>query len=241
MKKLVPLLLVVGSTGVAFAQPAPDQPPPPQPAPAPPPPEATQPPPTTVPVMPDNGPMMHHDDDNDHRPSELAFGIGFGYVFPTSLETPNITSVRIRLPTGLTIEPRLILGTSSTNQDNGTVDVTSRSTEFGIGAIARFPLIKRGRADFELLGAIDLDTLKQDPDTDNDDDATTTTTVSLSWGVAVNYWISHHWSFSLSATNPLVSYTKQSVQTPAATNDTSNTSFALEFNPTVFAMVHLYN
>jgi len=240
MKKLVPLLLVVGSTGVAFAQPAPDQPLQPAPPGDPQPVVAPQPSPTTVPVMPDNGPM-HHDDGAEHRPTELAIGIGFGYVFPTSLETPNITSVRFRLPMGLTLEPRLILGTASTNNDDGTISTTSRTTEFGVGALARFPLIKHGRADFEILGAIDLDTLKNDPDTDVDDDETTTTTITLSWGVAVNYWISHHWSFSLSATNPLLAHTKQSSFVAGNSVDVSNTSFELEFNPTVFAMIHLYN
>src|ERR1041385_1864344 len=124
MKKLATILLVVGSTGLAFAQPAPDQPPPPTPTPAPPP-DPTPPPPTTVPVMPDNHGDMHHEMmAGEARPDAFAIGIGFGYVFPTSLETPNITGVRFRLPTGLTFEPRVIFGTSSTTSDDGTVSVT---------------------------------------------------------------------------------------------------------------------
>lgn len=175
------------------------------------------------------------------RPDEFSIAIGLGYLLPTSLETPNITSVRFRLPNGLTFEPRVVFANSGTDTDNGTTTLSSKTTEFGIGSLVRFPLIKHGRVDFELLGALDFDTLKQDPDTDADNDATTTTTLTLSWGVAVNYWVSHHWAFSLSATNPLVSYDKVTVQMVPADQTTSTTSFGLEFTPTVFMMVHLYN
>jgi len=239
MTKLCSLLLVIGTAGVAFAQPAPDQPPPPAPDPTPTP--VVTAPPSQPPVVVDPGP--HHMDMGmgTERPEEFSIAIGLGYLLPTSLETPNITSVRFRLPTGLTFEPRVVFANSTTDVDNGTTTVTAKDTEFGIGSLVRFPLIKHGRVDFELLGALDFDTVKHDPDTDNDGDATTTTTLTLSWGVAVNYWISHHWAFSLSATNPLVSYQKVTQEMIPADVVTSTTSFGLEFTPTVFMMVHLYN
>jgi hypothetical protein len=240
MTKLCSLLLVIGTAGVAVAQPAPDQPPPPAPDPTPTP--VVTAPPSQPPVVVDPG--HHHMDMGPERPEEFSIAIGLGYLLPTSLETPNITSVRFRLPTGLTFEPRVVFANSSTDTDNGTVTNHAKDTEFGIGSLVRFPLIKHGRVDFEVLGALDFDTLKQDPNTDVDNDDTTTTTLTLSWGVAVNYWISHHWSFSLSATNPLVSYTKTSAPVAGmagTTLDTTNTSFGLEFTPTVFMMIHLYN
>jgi hypothetical protein len=240
MTKLCSLLLVLGTAGVAFAQPAPDQPAPPPTTPDPTPPPITA-PPSQPPVVVDPGP--HHMDMGmgPERPDEFSIAVGLGYLLPTSLETPNITSVRFRLPNGLTFEPRVVFANASKDHDDGTITTTAKDTEFGLGSLVRFPLIKHGRVDFELLGALDFDTFKHDPDTDVDNDAVTTTTLALSWGVAVNYWISHHWSFSLSATNPLVSYQKVTTQGAAADTTDTNTSFGLEFTPTVFMMIHLYN
>ena len=47
------------------------------------------------------------------RPQAFAVGIGIGYDFPTDLQQPNITSVRFRLPSGLTLEPRVVFGFST--------------------------------------------------------------------------------------------------------------------------------
>ena len=80
------------TASLASAQPAPGGPPAPagEPVAAPPPPP------------PMNAPAEEAD---TGRPTELSIAIGVGYAFPTSLQTPNITSVRLRLPSGLTLEP----------------------------------------------------------------------------------------------------------------------------------------
>ena len=187
---------------------------------------------------PEPQPVVHHD--TGDRPEELAFAIGLGYVFPTSLETPNITSVRVRLPSGITLEPRLIFANANHDTDDGVTKVTDTTTEVGLGALVRIPAIRHGRTDFEILAAADIDNLKDNPDGDNNN--TTTTTLSVSWGLAINYWIGRHWAFSLSATNPLVTYTKKKQEMGAgAVTATTDTSFGIIFDPVVFAMFHLYN
>src|SRR5262245_23032855 len=107
--KCLSLLVLLG--GVASAQPGPPPPPdtgggtttttttttPTEPTPPPPPP----PHPTTPVVQPDNG-------DQD-RPEGLSFALGVGYAIPTSLQTPNITTARLRLGSGFTFEPALII------------------------------------------------------------------------------------------------------------------------------------
>jgi hypothetical protein len=242
--KLLALALVAATAGIAAAQPnptpmqpsggpdsPPDNPPPPQPPPP-------QPPPPHPMAAPE--PAMHHD--TGDRPEELAFAIGLGYVFPTSLETPNITSVRLRLPSGLTFEPRVIFASTSHSVDDGVTTTTDKTTEFSIGTLVRIPAIKRGRVDFEVLASADIDSITDNPDGDNNN--TTTTTLTVAWGVACNFWLSRHWTFSLSATNPLIQYTKKKVDNPAMpgqTTATTDSSFGLIFDPVVFGMFHLYN
>ena len=76
-------ITLLGAARFAAAQPDGEPPPPVVP-------EQPKPPPTPPPPQP---PPMHDAGPTD-RPAELAFGLGVGYQFPTSLETPNITSVR---------------------------------------------------------------------------------------------------------------------------------------------------
>ncbi len=236
------LSLLVALTGVATAQPAPGsgpidpeappQPPPPQPPPPQPPPPQPPPPMAVEPMEADTA-----------HPDGLAIGIGLGYVIPTSLETPNITSVRIRLASGLTIEPLLTLATTSIGTDSGVAGAptsTENKTDLGAGVAVRFPLIKHRKFDFELLGSLNFDHFVDDPDGDNNN--TTTTTLTLNWGIAVAYWITPHWEMSFTATNPLVSRVETS-QEQASMIDQSvtTTTFGLIFNPTLAVMIHVYN
>lgn len=241
--KLLVLAVIAGTAGLAAAQPGPPQPPtegagtvevdpPPQPQPP-------QPPP------PPREPMMHHmampEENAAHRPSELAIAIGLGYALPTALDMPNTTSVRLRLPSGLTFEPRVIIGnTSTTNDSGGGTSTSNATTQLSLATLVRLPLISHGRTDFEGLGSVGLDTLKDNPDGDNND--TTTTTIGFSWGVAVGYWIGPHWQVSLSAQNPLINYTSVKHQIGAGMETkTSTTSIGVIFDPRIVLMVHLYN
>src|SRR5689334_7471792 len=109
------------TTSLAAAQPSP----PPAPSPASPP-LAAEPAPAPLQPPPVARPAVEPADSS--RPTELAFGIGVGYSFPTSLQTPNTTSVRLRLPSGLTLEPQLVLATSSSNADPGNGGMTDRKS-----------------------------------------------------------------------------------------------------------------
>jgi hypothetical protein len=186
--------------------------------------------------------MGGNPDDGDikaHRPNDLSIAIGIGYVFPTSLETPNIASVRFRLISGLQFEPVVALQSSTDTVDTGT-PVDNSTTTLQIGTLVRYPLVQKRRVDLELLGAFNVSNVKQDPD--GDDDQTSTTTTSLAYGVAVTTWISKHVNFSMSATNALLSFVKvRQEMGPMNVLVTSNTTFGLVFDPTVFAMIHFYH
>jgi len=234
MKFVSAAMLLVPTLALAQPSAGGDEPPPPQPPPQPimqqPPPPPPQPPP----------PMASGDATEEHHPAGLAFAIGLGYIFPTSLETPNVTSVRVRLPGGLTFEPRVAFANESQKMSVAGTDTTTSTTELGLGALIRYPVIKSGRVDLEAVGSVDLDNTKVDPD--GADNNTTTTTLSVSWGLSINYWFTKHWNLSLTAENPLFSYTKQTQEQAGGMETTSSTTnVGLIFEPVVFLMVHLYN
>ena len=232
--KLITAALVLAPT-LALAQPGGDEPPPPTP-----PQPVVNPPPQPPPQPPQ--PVVHEHEaklGEDH-PSELAFAIGLGYILPTSLETPNVTSVRLRLPSGLTFEPRIAFANSSQTTGMTGNETTTSTTELGLGALVRYPAIVHGKVDLEIVGLVDLDNTKINPDgADND---TTTTTFTIAWGLALDYWFTHHWNLSLTATNPLFSYTTTSMEMGAGVESkNSTTNVGLIFDPVVALMVHLYN
>ena len=195
------------------------------------------------PPVPEAMPMMptHPEEapSGTGRPAGLAFGIGIGYVFPTSLQTPNTTSVRVRLPSGLTLEPQLVLAKASTDIDNITT-MTNKQSELTLGSLVRYPLRSHTKVDLEIIGRASIS--RQTVDPDGDDNSRTITTLGLDYGGAIAYWITPHWNLSLTATNPLVSYvrTRQEMGVnPVTTN--KSTTIGLVFDPQVVLMVHLYD
>lgn len=175
------------------------------------------------------------------RPEGFAIGIGIGYRFPTALSLPNAASVRFRLPAGLTFEPSLALASTSQTIDVGSTR-SSTASELGVGALARFPVISRRRTDLELLGALRVDVLSQDPDDSVVEDQTKTTSTTVDYGLAVGLWITQNLQVSLSATNSLVSYAHVREEMPGGfVQVTDTTTFGLIFDPKVTLMIHLYN
>lgn len=175
------------------------------------------------------------------RPDGFSVGIGVGYRFATSLTTPNITSVRFRIASGITFEPTLVLASSSHTSDNGT-EQTREASEVGLGVLGRFPIMKRTRTELEFLGGVAFDYLGEDPDNVNSDDVTTTTTIGARYGVAVGVWITPHLQVSASATNSLLTFAKKREEMGlGSVLVTHDTTFGLIFDPTVALMVHLYN
>lgn len=175
------------------------------------------------------------------RPTAVSFGIGVGYRFPTALTMPNVTSVRIRTPGGITFEPTLTFATTSHTEDQG-MALTGSASELGIGTLVRFPVVTRRHTDLEVLGAFSVDHLSQDPNDSTPDDVTTTTVTTVGYGLAVGQWITPYLQVSVSATNPLVSYTKRRLEQGfGSVSVISDTTFGLVFHPEVTVMLHLYN
>jgi hypothetical protein len=226
--------------GTALAQPT--EPPPggEQTPPNPTPPNPTPPTPTPVPMQPQPMPAMPQPaPEEPPRPTEFSVGIGVGYIFPTSLQTPNVASVRFRLPTGLTFEPRVALASTKDSVDTGT-PVDNKTTDIGAGTVIRYPTMMHGKFDLELLGAVDIDIVTQDPAMD--DNNTTTTTARISYGLAVNYWLTRHWNVSFTADNPVVSFTRvRQEMGPMNVLVTSETTIGAIFDPTVTVMIHIFH
>jgi hypothetical protein len=175
------------------------------------------------------------------RPVGWAFGLGVGYALPTSLETPNTTSVRVRMPSGLTLEPRVTLSNASNSMKPiNTPEVTDTTTELALAAAVRKPVVQHGRYDFEVIGGAGLGVTKDNPDGDNN--TTTTTAIDLFWGIAVGAWITPHWQLSFGVTNPLITYTStKQEEGPDSSMSTTNTTIGVTFDPNVVMMIHLYD
>ncbi|HEX5060567.1 MAG TPA: hypothetical protein VFV99_14465 [Kofleriaceae bacterium] len=246
------LVLTAGLGSIAAAQPGPPPAPPPPPAdttttttttdPAPPdPPPPPPPPPQQQRAMP----VVQEEPVRNDRPDGFSIGLGLGYGLPTSLETPNVTSARLRLAGGLTFEPLVSIAntTQTTAPPSPAPEAEDKTTEFRIATLVRLPVITHGHVDLEGLAFVGFRNLKDNPD--GDFNTTTTNTFAVGWGVGIGYWLSHHWQLSMSVTNPLVAYqsTKATMDIGgmAVTNKTSETTIGVIFLPQVVAMIHLYN
>jgi hypothetical protein len=204
----------------------PDPTPPPNPQPPPPPPPQPQ--------------QTTQEEPPGDRPQGIAIGLGVGYGLPTSLETPNRTSARLRLASGLQIEPLLTISNTSENNDTPTMESENKETTFGIAGIVRIPVLTHNKVDLEFLGTLGFSTTKTNPE--GDYNTRTVNTFDIGYGIGIAYWLSRHWNFSMSVTNPIVSYDSSKQQTgPGMSTKTSDTTIGLIFVPSVFAMIHLYN
>jgi len=241
MKPTLALTLLAALGGVAAAQPTTepvDGTPadPPVVEPAPPPPKAPHPPQPAERerVSWESGGAMQ-----SPRPVNVAFGIGIGYSFPTMSNTPNTTSVRMRLPSGLTFEPIVVLGNESTKQTAMGTTAKDSTTELTVGALARIPVVRSGKVELELLAGAGFGTTKSNPD--GDDNNTTTSNLNLNWGLAVSYWMTRHWNLSFSARNTIISLVKSEREMVSGDVESSTTAVEAQFAPVVSVMLHLYN
>ena len=155
-----------------------------------------------------------------------------------SFQSPDVTSVRFRLPTGLTFEPRVVLATEKDEMEIGTEE-TTRTSEVGLGTVVRLPWMKRGRADLELLGSLDVNISNVNPE--GDDNSRRQTSLAVGYGVAVSVWLWQHVNVSMTAGNSLFVYDKTRTENGfGSTFSDSTRTFALIFDPTVLFMAHLY-
>ena len=232
------LISITATGGLATAQPDPLTPMT-DPVPTPPPdPEPPRPPDPPAGSGPQTAPS---DASTTGRPEGTAVGIGLGYVLPTSLETPNTTSVRLRLASGLTFEPQVTIGTTRIERDSGPLNEKDSATELTLATAVRLPLVRHGKVELELIGSLGLTTTSDNPD--GVDNNTKTTAIGLGWGVGVTYWYSRYWCLSFTAGNPLASFTKINREQPTPLEDVSTTTTAVGaiFDPTVAIMIHLFN
>jgi hypothetical protein len=229
----------------AFAQepptPTPTPTPTPEPTPTPTPTPTTTPmptpTPTTVPLDDTPGAAMTRPID-DARPEDFSVGIGFGYALPNSLETPNVTSARFRLASGLTFEPVVRFQQSSVEVDVG-ASTKNKETTVEIGSLVRYPLKSRRRVDFVLLGGAFVENIETSPDAMDMDKSTTT--LEARYGLAVELWVTQHWQISMSALNTIFSLRKVSEQMGIGTETVTTTqTFGAIYDPVISAMVHLY-
>ncbi len=245
MRSLSLVLAMTAVGGVAFAQPGP--PPPPMDSTTTPPPFDPPPPPpepvvqTSVQVQPQPVQTVVEEPSDDLRPTGLAIGLGIGYSTPMALDMPNISTLRLRLSSGLTFEPAIRISNTTSDQDTPTGEDTDKITAFALGLLLRLPLVSRGKFDLEALGSVGFANTKSNPE--GDYNATTQNAFFLGYGVAVTSWLSPHWNLSFSITNPLIDYRQSKVQAgiPNETTKSSDTTIGIIFNPEVFMMIHMYN
>jgi hypothetical protein len=252
MRHMVFVFLVLAAQ-LAAAQPAPpptpppaggeggaaiDTPPPPTPTPSSPP---ANPPPARP--APPPRPMAAEHDPSAVPPDEVAIGIGFGWLFPDNIETPNTVSALIRFTSGVTLEPRVVARSTSTTMDPGVMGVpstTDKTTDLVLAAIIRVPVVKHGRIELELLGTAGIEQHKLNPDGPDND--TTSNSLFLGWGVGIGYWLSRHWELATSAENPFLTRTSTSKDIGMGMQSTeTTTTFGLVFDPTVTFMIRLYH
>ena len=159
---------------------------------------------------------------------------------PTSLETPNITSARLRLTSGLTFEPVVRLANTSRDKEMPTDAETDKPTAFGLGVLVRLPIVTHGHVDLEVLGSRGFTNTKYNPE--GDYNTTTTNKFDRRYGVASRLLASRHWHFSMSVTNPLI-YVRPVEAPDGGRHDVEveRDDDRPDLHAAVFMMIHLYN
>jgi hypothetical protein len=142
------------------------------------------------------------------------------------------------LPSGLTLEPTVVLATARSSVEMGGGENETESSEGTFATNLRVPLIGRGKIDLVLIGSAGISYSKQSPDgSDND---TTTTTFALAWGLGLDYWPKQSWCLSASATNPLFAFTRTRQEMVPQDVKTSTLALGAIFDPGVFVMLHMF-
>ncbi|HLL22386.1 MAG TPA: hypothetical protein VK427_09660 [Kofleriaceae bacterium] len=231
--KLAGSLCLAAST--ATAQPTDEPAPATEPAPAP----TSEPAPTPAPAYVAPAPPVAIAPASDtRRPEGFSVGIGFGYILPSSLETPNTTSARFRLASALTFEPVVRFQQATQTVDVG-MSTENKETTLEIGALGRIPLRSRGKVDLVFLGGLFVENISTMPDAENMDRSLTT--FEARYGIAVEYWLSRHWQISMSALNTVFRTQRASEEMgPGTETVVTQTSFGAIYDPVISAMVHLY-
>lgn len=149
------------------------------------------------------------------------------------LSGPHVGSVRVRFPSGLSIEPSVAVGRSVAEQGGSVASATT----LDLGAALRFGVARRGPV--QLLGVAGARLTRGS--TEAGDTTTQASSASASWGLAIDYWLQRHVALSVSATNPLVSHSVFAGSSGGMDQAAlSSTTYGLSFDPTFAMMVHLF-
>jgi hypothetical protein len=182
------------------------------------------------------------------RPEGLTIGLGLGVQAPQGAFGLNAVSARLRLASGLTLEP-IVIGSFNqsvdVNNNNGVITETDIDTAVLTAAVGvRYPLASRGPVDLLILGvpAITITNTDVDPDGDNNNTTIKTRDLSLNWGIGLEWFIRPNFSFSLNALNPLVVFSIDETEDEAAVNIDTNKDLLLGaiFAPVIQGLFHLY-
>ncbi|HEU5055366.1 MAG TPA: hypothetical protein VFU21_02520 [Kofleriaceae bacterium] len=173
-----------------------------------------------------------------NRPDGMSIGIGAGYSVPAQILEPNLASVRFRFPSGLTLEPTVVLATSRATTEVGPSEVETEASEATFATNVRLPVAGRGKIDLVLIGSAGISYDKQSPDGPDND--TSTATLALAWGLGLDYWPKQSWCLSASATNPLFTFSRTRQEMIPQDQKTTNLAFGAIFDPGVFVMLHMF-
>lgn len=212
-----------------------------EPAPPPPPPETPASPQPAPRVAPERRRVAVTEETTlgPERPVGFTVGIGLGYDLPSDLSLPNTTTVRFRLRSGLTFEPFLVLQVSGSSFDFEAGDDTSEhASHVGLGTNARIPVVGHGPIDFLIVAGARVDFTSADPDGADNDSSTVAT--SLLWGLGLEYWIGRQGALSITALNPLVSYSSTTEAQFDGDVTQSTWSAGAIFQPEVLLLAHLF-
>jgi hypothetical protein len=166
------------------------------------------------------------------RPEGQGIGLGMGVsITGQNLLEPNVVSARYRWRPNMAIEPSVVL--QYADASSGGAD-TSRLT-FVVGATARYLLGSRGPIDLVALASPQLSFSNS---TDATDMSTKTFGLTASWGLGIEWWVKPQWSFTLDATNPFLSFTKQSME--GRDDDDKTFVVGAVWSPAIFFLTHFY-
>lgn len=183
-------------------------------------------------------PVLGSSDTRWHqRPTDWSLGGGIGWSFPNDVTTPNLTSIRYRMISGMAFEALFELRNTSTKVKTDAGSAKESSFDFNVGGTVRYPVVSRGPLDLLVLGGITLGFGSQNPDGPA---KSSTLGVSLGWGLALDYWITDHWTVGVAGVNPLFSF--QQRKDDDGVGDTTTTFFdaGLIWSPSVLVFAHLY-
>lgn len=171
-------------------------------------------------------------------PSTLGFGLGTNINGMSDLLQPNTAGVRFVLSDAWILEPTVRLSHTSNSVDTpgATSTVSTSSTTFSVGTMARRKLASRGPVDFAGLGGVNLGFRSEDVANDR-----TTTELSLMWGLGLSWYFNPSWALSLDVTNPLFSLNRASVESIGGdTVTTSWTAGAIWEQTNALLMLYFY-